>query len=326
VTNASVASATPQPFVGIDVSKESLDSARSDQLQNPWHLANDGPGIARLIGMLREIHPAGIVVESTGGLERPLLAALLEAGLPVALVNPARVRHLAIGLGILAKTDPIDARVLARFAQLATPRLLEKRPAIQSELDALVTCRGQLVKSRTEQSNRRQSTLSTSARKAFDAVLAILEKQIAKLDGQIRDLIDSDDNWKHLDEIIQSAPGAGKVLASTLLASVPELGKIEHRELAALIGVAPFNQDSGRSKGKRAIKGGRADVRGVLFMATVAAMRSNPVIKALGERLLAAGKLWKVAVVACMHKFLKLLNVMARENITWNQLNIVKNA
>jgi len=311
--------------MGVDVSKEFLDWARSDQ-PNTWQLGNDPAGIQRLVGMLRQIQPACIVVESTGGLERPLTTALLEANLPVALVNPARVRFLAIGLGILAKTDPIDARVLARFAQLATPRLLEKRPAIQSELDALVTCRGQLVKSRTEQSNRRQSTLSKSARKALDAVLAVLDKQIDKLDRQIRDRIDSDDNWKHLDEIIQSAPGAGAVLASTLLASVPELGKIEHRQLAALIGVAPFNQDSGRSKGKRAIKGGRADVRSVLYMATITAMRSNPVIKALGKRLLAAGKLPKVAIVACMHKFLKLLNVMVRENITWNQLNLVKNA
>ncbi len=325
MTHSSATSATPQPFVGIDVSKESLDTARSDQ-PNAWPLANDAPGIARLVGLLRQMQPACIVVESTGGLERPLLAALLEANLPVALVNPARVRHLAIGLGIMAKTDRIDARVLARFAQLATPRLLEKRPAIQGELDALVTCRGQLVKSRTEQANRRQTTTSKSARKALDAVLAALDKQIAKLERQIQDLIDSDDNWKHLDEIITSAPGAGDVLSSTLLASVPELGKIEHRQLAALVGVAPFNRDSGRFKGQRAIKGGRADVRSVLFIATVAAMRCNPIIKPLGDRLLAQGKLWKVAVVACMHKFLKLLNVMVRENITWNQLNLVKNA
>lgn len=324
VTNAS--SPTPQPFVGIDVSKEFLDTARSDQLPRTWRLGNDAPGVARLVAMLREIGPACIVVESTGGLERPLLSALLEAGLPVALVNPGRVRHLAMGLGILAKTDALDARVLARFAELATPRLLEKRPAIAGELDALVTCRAQLVKSRTEQSNRRQTAFSKNARKALDAVLATLDRQIVRLDAQIRDLIDSDDQWKHIDDIIQSAPGAGKVLAAALLSGVPELGKIEHRQLAALIGVAPLNRDSGRFKGSRAIQGGRADVRSVLFMATVAAMRCNPLIKALGQRLLAQGKRWKVAVVACMHKFLKLLNVMVRDNITWNQLDLVKNA
>jgi transposase len=287
---------------------------------------NTSPDIDTLVRQLRELAPACIVVESTGGPERTLLAALLDAELPVAMVNPANVRHLAKGLGILAKTDAIDARVLARFAELATPRLLEKRSEIQVELNALVTCRRQLVKSKTEQTNRLGTTTSKTARKALNAVLATLEKQIAKLDRQIRDHIDSDDQWKHLDELIQSAPGAGPGLAATLVANVPELGKTDHRELAALIGVAPFNHDSGRFKGKRAIKGGRADVRSVLFMATVAAMRCNPVIKALADRLLAAGKLWKVAVVACMRKFLILLNTMARENLKWHQLNLVKNA
>jgi transposase len=313
-----------RPFAGIDVSKEFLDTARSDG-PDPWRLANDAAGIATLVRQLQKATPACIVVESTGGLERPLITALLEAQLPVALVNPGKVRHLAKGLGILAKTDTIDARVLAVFAEKAAPRLLAQRTAAQAELDALVTCRRQLVHSRTEQSNRLGTTASKHARKALQAVLATLDKQIAKLDKQIRDHIDSNDQWKHVDELIQSAPGAGDVLASTLVANLPELGTVDHRQITALVGVAPFNHDSGRFKGKRFIQGGRADVRKVLFMATVAAMRFNPLIKAFGERLLNAGKLWKVAVVACMRKFLILLNTMIRENLPWHQLNCVKN-
>jgi transposase len=309
--------------VGIDVSKAFLDAARSGQART-WRIANDPAGIVGLINQLREMAPACIVVESTGGFERALIEGLLEAGLPVALVNPGNVRHLAKGLGFLAKTDALDAHVLARFAELAAPRLLEKRSEKQGELDALITCRRQLVKTLTEQSNRLGVTTSKAACKALSSVISTLKTQIARLESQIQDHIDSNDQWKHLDEIIQSAPGAGKILAATLLAQVPELGKIDHRQLAALIGVAPFNRDSGRFKGQRVICGGRADVRSVLFMATKVAMSSNPVIKAMADRLLAAGKRWKVAAVACMRKFLILLNTMAREDITWNQLNLVK--
>ena len=157
-------------------------------------------------------------------------------------------------------------------------------------------------------------------------MVATLEKQIAKLDTQIRDHIDSDDQWKHVDELIQSAPGAGRVLAATLVANLPELGKTDHRELAALVGVAPFNNDSGSFRGCRSIFGGRADVRGVLYMATVAAMRCNPLLRAFAQRLQTAGKKPKVVIVACMRKFLTLLNVMIRDNLSWNQLNLVKHA
>ena len=322
---APVPSVTPKPFAGIDVSKDFLDSACSDSSKS-WRVANDPSGIASLVRQFQSLAPACIVIESTGGLERPLLAALLDADLPVALVNPGKVRHLAKGLGILAKTDAIDARILAIFAEKAAPRLLEKRPQIQAELDALVTCRRQLIKTRTEQANRQLTTLSKTAKKALQAVLNTLDRQIAKLDQQIRDHIDSNDQWKHLDDLIQSAPGAGDVLASTLVANLPELGHVEARRLTALVGVAPFNNDSGRYKGQRTIQGGRSDVRSVLYMATLAAMRCNPIIKNFGQRLIKAGKKRKVAIVACMHKFLILLNTMVRENLTWPQLNVVKNA
>jgi transposase len=311
--------------VGIDVSKEFLDIARSDH-SKPWQLPNDPDGITPLVSQLVEIQPACIVIESTGGFEKPVIAALLDAGLNVALVNPLQVRHLAKGLGFLAKTDAIDAQVLAKFAQLAAPRLLEKRSESAAELEALVTCRRQLVKTRVDQTNRLGVTASKTARKAINYVIIALNKQIAKLDKQIRDYIDSDDQWRHLDQIIQSAPGAGNGLSAMLLASLPEIGKLDHRQLAALVGVAPFNQDSGRYKGRRAICGGRADVRSVLYQATVTAMTHNPIIKTFGDRLKAAGKLWKVCVVACMRKFLTLLNTMVRENISWDQLDLVKNA
>jgi len=313
------------PSVGIDVSKEFLDIARSDSKQ-AWRRPNNHDGIQTLMEELRSITPACIVIESTGGLERSLLDALLEADMPVALVNPGNVRNLAKGLGILAKTDAIDAHLLARFGQLASPRLLEKRLQIQTELAALVACRRQLVKSRTEQVNRRGTTVSKTAMRAIDAVIAVLDKQIAKLDRQINDNIDSNDHWKQLADTLKSTPGVGEVLAFTLIAQLPELGKVDHRQLAALVGVAPFNRDSGHFKGKRSIRGGRACIRAVLYMATVTALQHNPLIKAFGERLVKTGKPFKQMIVACMHKLLTLLNVMARENLQWQQLNLVKNA
>jgi transposase len=303
--------------VGIDVSKAHLDIARSDK-PRPWRVANDKAGINDLVKTLRELAPACIVIESTGGIERPLIDALLDEELKVAMVNPSRVRNFADGLGILAKTDAIDARVLARFAELAAPRLLEKRSQTQAELDALVTCRRQLVKTRTESTNRLGATASTTARNALQAVVATLEEQIEKLARQIREYIDSDDQWKHLDEILQSVPGVGDVLASTLIAELPELGKTDNRGISALVGLAPFVKESGKSKGQSQIEGGRDAIRGVLYMAAVAGMRFNPIIKAFG-------KPWKVAITACMRKLLVLLNTMVREGLTWNQLNIVKN-
>jgi transposase len=310
--------------VGIDVAKEHLDIARSDQPQ-PWRIANDKAGIEELVKILRQLQPPCIVIESTGGIERPLADALLDADCKLALVNPARVRSFAIGMGILAKTDAIDARVLARFAELAAPRLLEKRSHSQAELDALVACRRQLLKTKTESSNRLGTTASKPARRALIAVIATLDKQLKKLDAQIKDHIDSDDQWKHLEELLKSVPGVGDVLASTLIAELPELGKTDHRQIAALVGVAPFNHDSGKSKGKAAIAGGRQSVRGVLYMATITALRFNPIIKAFGDALLKRGKAWKLTLIACMRKLLTLLNTMARENLSWNELSVVQN-
>jgi transposase len=310
-------------FVGIDVALDELDLARSDS-DKLLTVANDAGGIAQIVGMLRSASPTTIVVEATGGLERRLLDALLDAGLPVALVNPAHVRYLAKGLGILAKTDAIDARVLAEFARLASPRLAQKRSENQSELEALVTCRRQLVLIRTEQTNRRGATFSKSAIKSIDAVLKTLARQIQSLDKLIRKLIESDDDMDHLDKLLRTAPGVGPVLSSTLVADLPELGRADRREINALVGVAPFNHDSGRLKGKRAIRGGRASIRSVLYMATVTAIRDNPIIRSFWEKLIKAGKLKMVALVACMRKLLGLLHAMIRDDLTWHELTVVK--
>lgn len=311
-------------FVGIDVAKDHLDLARSDTGEL-LTVSNDPPGIRRIVELLKSIGPACIVVESTGGLERPALEAMLEARLPVALVNPARVRHLAIGIGILAKTDPIDAGVLMEFGRLAQPRLASKRTANQAELDDLITCRRQLTDARTAQANARLTTRSKDAQRSIDAVLTTLDKQIESLDQKIRQLIDSDDDFKHLDRLLQSVPGVGPVLSSTLLAELRELGATDRRQIGALVGVAPFNHDSGTFRGKRSIRGGRVSVRCVLYMATLAAIRFNPVLRSFAKRLGESGKSAKVIIVACMRKLLTLLNAMVRDNLMWSELNVVKN-
>jgi transposase len=317
-------------FVGIDVAKAKLDLARSDTGEI-LTASNDPAGIGRIVDSLRAKTAEGkasapkiIVIESTGGLERPLLNALLDAGLPVALVNPRNVRHFAIGIGVLAKTDPIDARVLVEFARQASPRLAEKRSTNQVELDALITCRRQLVQTRAVQINCRAATISRAAIKTIDAVLKTLGKEIEKLDRKIRDLIESDDDFDSTDQLLRSVPGVGAVVSATLLAELKELGSTDRRRISALVGVAPYNRDSGTIKGQRSIFAGRASVRSVLYMATVTAIRFNPVIKAFALRLDKLGKAKKVQIVACMRKLLSLLNAMIRDRLRWDQLSVVK--
>jgi transposase len=329
VTDASdsPAAAVVPLFVGIDVAKAKLDLARSDA-DRTVTIANDAAAVRQVVQQLRAAGAAlaVIVVEATGGLERPLLDALLDADLPVALVNPGHVRHFAKGMGKLAKTDAVDAKVLVEFARRAAPRLAQKRSKNRAELEALVTCRRQLTLVRTEQSNRRGATASPVARRSIDRVLKTLNKEIDALDEQIRKLIESDDDFGHFDKLLQSVPGVGPVLSSTLLAELMELGTCGRRQVGALVGVAPFNCDSGRFRGRRRIRGGRATVRSVLYMATIAAMRCNPVIRRFAQRLAGGAKLNKVIIVACMRKLLSILNAMIREGIAWEQLKLVKNA
>lgn len=313
--------------VGIDVAKGKLDLARSDS-GRVLTVANDDAGIGAVVELLRPLVAdlAIVVVEATGGLERPLVDALLEACLPVAVVNPGHVRHLALGLGILAKSDPIDAGVLVEFGRHAAPRLAERRSANQAELDALVTCRRQLAGARAQQANRRGATASKAALRCIDAVLTAFDKQVEALDRKIRQLIESDDEFRDADRILRSAPGVGPVASSTLIGELNELGRADRQQIGALAGVAPYDDDSGPRKGKRVIRGGRAHVRCVLYMATVTAIRCNPVIRAFAERLKGAGKAAKVVIVACMRKFLTLLNAMLRESKTWDQLDVARNS
>jgi transposase len=323
MTMACTSSASPL-FVGIDVAKDKLDLARSDSGEI-LTCHNTPAGIRKLVQALQSPRPTRIVLEATGGLEQPLLDALLDSGLPVARVNPGKVRYLARGLGILAKTDAIDAALLVEFARLAEPRLAQKRSEKQAELDALVTCRRQLVSAKTDQGNQLASTASPFAKKALRMVLGSLEKQIKRLDKQIATIIDSDDDMKHKDQLLQSAPGVGPVLSSAIISQLPEAGQTDRHEVAALAGVAPFNQDSGTHKGKRAIRGGRADLRSILYMGSQIAMMHNPILRQMAQRLEKLNKLPKVIIVACMRKFLTLLNAMLRDNLTWDQLNVVKN-
>lgn len=317
------ANATDCIFAGIDVAKSKLDLARTG-IQQVATFTNDLAGITQLVKVLRQTPPKLIVVEATGGLERPLLHALLEDGLAVALANPKHVRYYALSLGILAKTDPIDARVIERYAAQLSPHLLQKRSENQTELEALVTCRRQLLHVRTEQTNRLGQTTSKSARKSIAAVLKTLEKQLKSLEAQIRRLIESDDDLDNIDKLLRSVPGIGNVASATLLCEMHELGSMDRGQAAALVGVAPFNRDSGKSKGKRVIRGGRRAVRSVLYMAAVCAIRFNPILRAFAQRLQKAGKLPKVIIVAAMRKLVCIINAMVRDGLRWDQLDIVK--
>jgi len=310
-------------FVGIDVAKASLDLARSNA-DGTVRFANDAPGIKKLLVLLRRLQPTLIVIEATGGYEQPALQAMLDADLPVALAQPAHVRHLAKALGVLAKTDAIDARVLVQFARHAAPRLAEKRSKHQEELEALVTCRRQLIKVRTEQTNRLEATRAKSARRALQKVLKTLQDQIKRLDEEIGKIIESDDDMNHWNQLLQTVPGVGKVLSMTLLAELLELGTVGRTQISALVGVAPFNRDSGRFKGKRSIRGGRPAVRSALYMAALTAIRCNKVISAFADRLKAVGKPSKVVIVAAMRKLITLLNAMMRDRLEWQQLKVVQ--
>lgn len=306
-------------YVGIDVAKDSLDVACLPETQR-LTLPYDDDGIARLVRTLRGLGPLLIVVEATGGYERRLVAQLIDAGFRVARVNPRQVRNFARGFGQLAKTDRIDAEVLARFARHVQPQPLEKTPEKQVELDQLVTRRRQLLDLKTAESNRLGLVTAKVARKSIERVLKLLAQQIDAIDDAIARLIESDDDWQHKAQILDSTPGVGAVLVSTILAKLPELGRLNRQKIAALVGVAPFNHDSGKLRGRRAISGGRDDVREVLYMAALTARQFNPAIRAFADRLEAAGKPFKVMITACMRKLIVTLNTMIQNNTPWRSL------
>ena len=310
-------------WVGIDVAKDSLDVAWTSAGQSQRHSVTNSPvGFRGLVGQLPPPAESRVVVEATGGYERALVTALIEAGYRVAVVNPRQVRDFAKALGILAKTDRIDAQVLARFGQQVQPRLLEEDPRQRAELMQLVARRRQLIDLRTMESNRLERTTARAAQKSIRHVLKLLEKEIDQLEAEIARLLQSDDDWRAKIQLLSTVPGVAKVTSATLVAEVPELGRLNRQAIAALVGLAPFNDDSGRHRGIRRIAGGRAAVRQVLYMAALAARRCNPVIRAFAERLAAQGKKPKVIIAACMRKLLVILNTMLKHNTPWNEAHV----
>src|SRR5579864_4975119 len=308
-------SAEEPRYVGIDVSKSTLDVA-IEPTHEHWHVTNDEPGIQHLVERLKPLHPERIVLEATGGYELAALAALGCADLPAVAVNPRQVRDFAKALGQLAKTDALDAQVLARFAAVVQPALRPLPDAATRELAGLLARRRQLIDMRTAESNRLGQALE-AVRPDIREHLRWLDKRIQQLDGELHDRLRASPLWREKENLLRSIPGVGPILTTTLLADVPELGTTGHKQIAALVGLAPLNRDSGRWRGKRSIWGGRGHVRAVLYMATLTAVRLNPVLKALYERLLRAGKPRMVAIVACMHKLLRICNAVLSKQTPW---------
>jgi len=305
-------------FVGIDVSKAVLDVAVRPT-EGKWSVPNSSKGMQELVQRLREFQVALIVLEASGGLERRAVAALAGAGLPVVAVNPRQVRDFAKATGKLAKTDTIDAAVLALFAERIRPERRPIKDAATQELEALVVRRRQVVQMITAEKNRLSAAPpSKQVRTAIGRTIEWLQKQLDENDRDLEKAVKGSGAWREKVELLRSVPGVGKVLSRTLLSHVPELGTLTRKQIAALIGVAPLNRDSGTLRGRRSIWGGRAQVRQVLYMGALVAGRFNPVIRAFRERLLARGKLKKVALVACMRKLLTILNAMVSAQKRWN--------
>lgn len=302
-------------WVGIDVSKAGLDVAVRPSGEH-WLVGNDAAGIAELVARVAALAPAGIVLEATGGYELAVATALAAARVPAAVVNPRQVRDFAKATGRLAKTDRLDAEVLALFAERMRPDPRPLPDAAAQELQALLTRRQQLIEMRTAERNR-LTLANRRVRPSLETHIAWLDEQIASADRDLGTTVGENPLWHEKDRVLQSAPGVGKVTAQTLLVTLPELGTVDRWQIAALVGVAPFNRDSGTMKGKRTCWGGRAPVRSVLYMATMSAIRWNPVIAAYYKRLRAAGKLRMTALVACMHKLLTILNAMLKHNRLW---------
>lgn len=306
-------------FVGIDVSKAVLDIAITPTGE-AWSVPNSTEGVLQLIAKLREISPTLVVLEATGGLERRAVAALAGAALPVVAVNPRQVRDFAKATGRLAKTDAIDAAVLALFADRIRPQVRPLPDEETQELEALVVRRRQVVDMITAEKSRLSAAPpSKRVRTAIGKTIKWLQKQLEEIDNDLDSSIRNSSVWREKDLLIQSVPGVGKVLSRTLLSLVPELGTLGKKQLAALVGVAPLNRDSGQHRGRRTVWGGRASVRAVLYMNALVASRCNPTIRAFHARLIAAGKLPKVALVACMRKLLTILNAMIRNRTPWNR-------
>lgn len=303
-------------YVGIDISQERLDGAVTPNKET-WAYPYTEEGIAALVKRCRSLCAAMIVVEATGKLELPLVTAVAAAGLPVFVANPAHTHHFAKGLGLLAKTDKTDAYALARYAEAVKPKLRPLPDQACRDLAELVTRRAQLADTITAERNRQHRVSRTMSRRIARDI-AYLEARKVELDGEIATMIRNSPAWHTRYQLLSSVPGVGPVTLACLIAQLPELGHLTRRQIAALVGVAPFANDSGTKHGRRVVQAGRAGLRRVLYMAALVAAQCNPAIKSLYDRLCAAGKLKKVALVACMRKLITVLNAMMKSHTTWN--------
>lgn len=302
-------------YVGVDVSKHSLDVAASSAVE-VRRFDNDQEGIKLVVHYIVGLGPDGIILEATGNMEMPLAAALQAAGLPVAVINPRQVRDFARATGALAKTDAIDARVLALFGARVRPEIRPLPGKESCEMASLIRRRLQLVEMLSSEHNRLLQA-NNDVRYGIEAHIEWLKKALSEIDGEIEGRIRKSPSWLEKDNLLKSVPGIGKVVSATMLIELPELGRLNRRQIAALVGVAPLNRDSGAMRGKRTVWGGRARLRAVLYMAALVASRHNPVIAAFYSRLVAAGKSKKVALVACMRKLLTIINAMMRTMTVW---------
>src|SRR5512143_1888606 len=302
-------------FVGLDVSKAVLDG-KAVPIMQAWRFPNDTAGIGQLVQVLTAVAPTLVVLEATGGLEMPVASALSIAALPVAIINPRQARDFAKALGRLATTDGIDADTLARFGQTLRPEPRPLKAEAAHHLSVLLTRRRQLVEMLTAEKNR-LSSADPAVRDDLQGHIRWLEQHLQERDHDLDHAVRASPLWRAKEDLLRSFPGIGPVTSRTLLANLPELGALNRRQVAALVGVAPFNRDSGTRRGKRCVWGGRAQVRTILYMATLAAVRHNPVIHTFYERLRQAGKAPKVALTACMRKVLTILNAMVKSNVPW---------
>lgn len=305
-----------ESFIGIDVSKRNLEVAVHESKYR-HRCPNQEPHFEKLIIELKALNPERIVVEATGGLEIPVVAALHAAGLPVVVVNPRHARDFAKALGLLAKTDRLDASVLAHFAAAIKPPLRPIKSNAELELDALLARRCQLIEMLTAEKNRRAAAPTATVRQEVEVHIEWLKQRLGSIDSQLKEQIESSSVWRVKDDLLRSAPGIGRVVSLSLLAELPELGTLNRHQAAKLVGVAPLNCDSGQRRGSRHIYGGRARVRSALYMATLTAIRCNPVIKKFFERLVSKNKPFKVAITACMRKLLTILNLMLKTQTPW---------
>lgn len=303
-------------FVGIDVGKAQLDVARSDR-EDVWRVSNDEEGIQQLVRQIRSIEPELVVLEATGGFEFPAAAALAAAEVPVVIANPRQARDFAKSTGQLAKTDTIDARGLALFAARVKPQVRELPSEEARALSAIVARRRQIIEMITAEKNRLGFALKP-VQKGIEKHIRWLERQLSEVDSDLDSMIRKSPLWAAKRDLLQSVPGVGPNLSRTLLAELPELGLLSHKQIASLVGVAPFSRDSGVFRGKRMIWGGRAPVRSALYLSVWSASRWNPVIRLFYNRLRAKGKPAKVAQVACMRKLLTILNAMVRDGQPWD--------